>query len=286
MALKPTNVVKDLVSPDDELHFTASGQPVVPLFRPDSNEDNTTSSRSSICRNGGYVWVVRKWTRPDLENGVGLRDIKFEWKKGTKREKGGSKRIRPTSMYSGRSTRSIEVTHGQDPTLATSASESERLEGDNDDVQERGRDGLTPSKQQYLLPQPYPPPSTEYAAPNSERIRSPVSPDRGARDGDGSENNEDEDGEESDAEDSERPWICHLIVDDSMVHLATLTPAPHHPKLVATLAVPFLLHPIDLGGNSTEGLSTEEMKDVVSVTALWLIVRERLGGMGVKKVKK
>ena len=71
--------------------------------------------------------------------------------------------------------------------------------------------------------------------------------------------------------------------------LGTLTPAPYHPKLVAQLAVPFSLSPIALGsfepgsGSSNEGLSVEGMKDVVSVTCLWLIVRESLGGVAKKR---
>lgn len=133
---------------------------------------------------------------------------------------------------------------------------------------------------------------------------------------------EEDEGEESDPEDSERPWTCHLVQSVSgfsstspapspplpantttndhssspptppqptikRIHLGTLIPAPHHPKLVATLSVPFSLTPLALGTpkpggmwGASEGLSVEEMKDCLSVTCLWVVVREGLGGLG------
>lgn len=123
---------------------------------------------------------------------------------------------------------------------------------------------------------------------------------------------EEDDGEESDPEDSERPWTCHLVqsaegfpssvrrsrsaspippnppspTSIKRIHLGTLIPAPHHPKLVATLSVPFALAPLPLGTptaggtwGAREGLSVEEMKDCLSATCLWVVVREGLGGL-------
>ena len=115
--------------------------------------------------------------------------------------------------------------------------------------------------------------------------------------------------------------------------IATLSPAPHHPKVVAQLKVPFPLPDVQVdrakarkrvigpnglpvmdvedggsfedgggGGGRGEGvrrgsigaegggggttrydglmLTAEEIKDVLSSTAFWLVVREGLGGVG------
>jgi hypothetical protein len=99
--------------------------------------------------------------------------------------------------------------------------------------------------------------------------------------------------------------------------LGTLTPAPHHPKLVAHLAIPLSLASVDISDASSTPrtsfsssigpdktdvdkakesqqekqsqhveLSVEELKDVTTVTALWLVVRESLGLGGIHKARK
>ena len=104
--------------------------------------------------------------------------------------------------------------------------------------------------------------------------------------------------------------------------VATVSPTPHHPKVVSFLKIPFPLpdievssvnvrkrivtpvgisRPADPSGNGTvnsdmqsftldggEGnprdtglvLTAEDIKDVVASTALWLVVREAMGGVG------
>lgn len=127
-----------------------------------------------------------------------------------------------------------------------------------------------------------------------------------------------DDGEESDPEDSETPWTCTLIVRrmrgmreggetaqhqaQIRVKVATLSPTPHHPKVVSMLKVPFPLPDIVVDqmkvrrrtlnahgiarpswiadGEDGLVLTAEEIKDVVSSTGLWLIVREGIGGVG------
>ncbi|SNX82154.1 uncharacterized protein MEPE_00860 [Melanopsichium pennsylvanicum] len=93
---------------------------------------------------------------------------------------------------------------------------------------------------------------------------------------------DDDTGDESDPEDSETPWNCHLVLGPTTrIPLGTLSPAPHHPKLVGQLAVPFPLP--DLSGTGlgpdAAGLTREELKDVIIVTCLHLIVRESFGGL-------
>lgn len=153
---------------------------------------------------------------------------------------------------------------------------------------------------------------------------------------------EEDDGDESEPEDSETPWTCTLVMSrvgagvdggggamspaaaaaaaasdggastSTRVRVATLSPTPHHPKVVALLKVPFPLPDIIVdrlqvcrravsaqgiarpswnastnavgggGGDEPDGLvlTAEEIKDVVSSTGLWLVVREGIGGVG------
>ena len=137
----------------------------------------------------------------------------------------------------------------------------------------------------------------------------------------GSSAQRDESGNDSDPEDSETPWICTLTIlrtsrlpqmhhseeqRDSVVRLkvATLSPTPHHPKVVGLLKVPFPLPDIEVESlvvhrrvATAEGVSrtasnpgeltltAEEIKDSISSTALWLVVREAFGGVGRERRK-
>ncbi|KAG1859645.1 hypothetical protein F4604DRAFT_1893870 [Suillus subluteus] len=128
-------------------------------------------------------------------------------------------------------------------------------------------------------------------------------------------------GDDSEAEDSETPWTCTLMVQrtghsppmhssaeqqDHTIRLkvATLAPTPHHPKVVGLLKVPFPLPDIEverlavhrrvvtaqgiIRATSNSGeltLSAEEIKDAISSTALWLVVRESFGGVGRERRK-
>lgn len=126
-------------------------------------------------------------------------------------------------------------------------------------------------------------------------------------------------GDESDPEDSETPWTCALAVkripvpppasfpssgtpsppaDPGIrIKVGTLSPTPHHPKVVSMLKIPYPLPDIEVDrvvvrrrtpnnnmspGNPGAGLvlTAEEIKDVISCTGLWLVVREGFGGVG------
>ncbi|KAF8997237.1 hypothetical protein BDZ89DRAFT_1000535 [Hymenopellis radicata] len=141
-----------------------------------------------------------------------------------------------------------------------------------------------------------------------------------------------DDGEESDPEDSETPWTCTVKVKrvgpsspgvlargsgnvgaSVKIKVGTLSPTPHHPKVVAMLKVPYPLPDVEVDrvnivkrkvitvsadGDPVAGeegtkrvmvsegklmglvLSAEEIKDVVCSTGLWLVVREGFGGVG------
>ncbi|KAJ7459505.1 hypothetical protein B0H11DRAFT_174368 [Mycena galericulata] len=82
------------------------------------------------------------------------------------------------------------------------------------------------------------------------------------------------------------------------IKVGTMSPTPHHPKVVAMLKVPFPLPDVDvehmvvrkreaghagpLSAINGHGLviTAEEIKDVVCSTGLWLVVRESFGGIG------
>ncbi|KAH7927569.1 hypothetical protein BV22DRAFT_1193508 [Leucogyrophana mollusca] len=86
--------------------------------------------------------------------------------------------------------------------------------------------------------------------------------------------------------------------------VAMLSPTPHHPKVVGLLKVPFPLPDIEVeklairkrvvtaqGVSRTVSnagelvLTAEEIKDSISSTALWLVVREAFGGVGRERRK-
>ncbi|KAL0575328.1 hypothetical protein V5O48_006644 [Marasmius crinis-equi] len=118
----------------------------------------------------------------------------------------------------------------------------------------------------------------------------------------------DSDGEDSDPEDSETPWGCTVKVrrltgsgkgEPLKVKVGTLSPTPHHPKVVAMLKVPFPLPDVEvdkLALRKREGgkvippagdghgaglvLTAEEIKDVICSTGMWIVVREGFGGVG------
>lgn len=136
-----------------------------------------------------------------------------------------------------------------------------------------------------------------------------------------------EEGEESDPEDSETPWVCRVYVpgkrgedappgasdekrktrkrrdgsDGEGIVVATLYPAPHHPRVISQVKISTDYMPISTGifraaqapqqhqlsGGTIKGdeilLSEENVKDVVGVTAMWLVVREDFGGLVKKK---
>lgn len=125
---------------------------------------------------------------------------------------------------------------------------------------------------------------------------------------------EDEAGYDSDPEDSETPWTCSVWVKKTGHRqlLGTLTPAPHHPKVIGQLKIPVGLRAISLcevvprpaqsqlnGAPSEEKkqrqkeaekrikeevcITEEGLKDIICVSAMWLVAREEFGGLGRKK---
>ncbi|TIA89031.1 hypothetical protein E3P99_02252 [Wallemia hederae] len=82
-----------------------------------------------------------------------------------------------------------------------------------------------------------------------------------------------------DKEDDETPWKFYAISKHfDRIHLGTIHPAPHHPRVVGQLKVPFPLPNVQLP-NTTIKLSPEDLKDILSCTCLWLVIKEEFGGL-------
>jgi hypothetical protein len=273
----------------------------------------------SLSRNGDrekdrpsmYVWIVRKWTKhpggegllgglvgklkesggsgfsmggkSPLAHGV---EVVFEWKRSSR--KGGNKK-REKDRKTERSTSAVRD-RDEETGLPMS--------GPLMDGSSLGH-GQAMSKRNKRL-------STTSIGKQS--VSTVLTSEDGHRDG-----AEVDAGEESDPEDSETPWSCVLKIrrqsdrpDEGSgslkVKVAILSPTPHHPKVVGALKIPFPLPDIDiervavrprqtiLGGGAAGSVSggdaaglvltAEEIKDVVSCTGLWLVVREGFGGVG------
>jgi len=274
-----------------------------------------------------YVWVVRRWLKghdssiiggmigklgaqmpgmSQMGTSTGLVDLRFEWKRGktsAKRDKKKAPRGRLASMNGAgnvpESRRGSTLINASNTSLNRSGSPS-RV--DTQFQRDRQRGNRLSLVSHHSM-------STHTSEEDRERERA-----RGGEDT----------GDESDPEDTETPWICTLRVRRVMppssprtptpgargsagagvdqilrTKLATLSPTPHHPKVVAMLKVPFPLPDIEVdnllirkrvlgpNGNVLRSsddaglvLTAEEIKDVVSSTGLWLVVREGFGGVG------
>ncbi|KAF7297385.1 hypothetical protein MIND_00972000 [Mycena indigotica] len=274
-------------------------------------------------RPGLYVWVVKRWMKGDgggllsVAKGMvkGHQDqtdvtqeveVRFEWKRGKGKGKKAKKdgEDRPAARRQG-SVANLGTANA--PTRRLSMNISRQSSFSNVSVSEEGHvhDGPT--------------------SKSARRRSLALSVGQGEDGG--------ESGDESDPEDSETPWTCtvkvrrlashlrsrsHLsfhhhsreptaeVSEDGVkkevlkVKVGTLSPTPHHPKVVAMLKVPFPLPDVNVeqmkaekretsgqGGSlgapkgaHTLTLTAEEIKDVVCSTGLWLVVREGFGGIG------
>jgi hypothetical protein len=252
-------------------------------------------------RSSTYTWTVRRWLKGAPESALGaavasvfdsalrtaggrergagaLVELRFEWTRGAKK---GSRRTRDAAPSAAHSVASL---HSQAPSAPGSR------------IVPRGSvDGRS---------------ETSHSASAAHSLRS-------GGGGDGEDDDEDS-GAESDPEDSETPWTCTLLAtaggaERVRAKVASLSPTPHHPKVVAALKVPFPLPDVDVDApalrprvltpagvarpalepqDSSESgarrarervplvLTAEEIKDVVSATGMWLVVREHIGGVG------
>lgn len=253
-----------------------------------------------------YVWVVRKWlkgTDTGMLNGmmgklsVGPRDtkvsitphteVRFEWSRGQK--KGTSRKSRTDKSSNSREGHSPARPRTTSNTLPRFTSQT-----------------LGPDPQDYRSS------IISHHSSGSDTATSLTC--SGQQHAEGTD-------DESDPEDSETPWTCTVAIQrlgqspqrhqngvrEPVIRLkvATLAPTPHHPKVVGLLKMPFPLPDIELehpvvrrrvvtakGIRKTTTpsagdfvLTAEEIKDTVSCTSLWLVVREAFGGVGREQKK-
>lgn len=271
-----------------------------------------------------YVWVVRKWlkgTDTGLLNGMmgklsvnGRGDlsgasapqveVRFEWSRGLKKEKERGRKSRTDRRSLAQGSKSGSVSR-RGSAVVTSEPPLTRLVHKSP-----SRLCDLPSGLRTL------PTSHSQSRSSHHSTSSDGSTSTGS-----SAHRVDDSCDDSEAEDSETPWTCTLTVQrtghpplmhssaeqqDHVVRLkvATLVPTPHHPKVVGLLKVPFPLPDVEVErravhrrvvtaqgiirttSNSGElTLTAEEIKDSISSTALWLVVREAFGGVGRERRK-
>jgi hypothetical protein len=257
-------------------------------------------------------------TAPLMYGGV---EVRFEWKRARVKEKGGGSRRKKTRNRRER-TGTVGGRAESDGEIETSMERDD----DDDGFDERGslRGGAPP------LPKT----KTKERLKSEEKKKyrmstgsiSSITTNSMMDGGGGGEfetkkGNQYDDGEDSDPEDSETPWVCTLklrrgataAAGDNLqqpqppvlqtqvlrIKVGTVSPTPHHPKVVAMLKVPFPLPDIEverMGVVKRQGvmippqqqdstynglvLTAEEIKDVVCSTGIWLVVREGFGGVG------
>lgn len=238
---------------------TADGQPIVPLFETNDSDAQSSQQQQAYPKfvpkgsKKAYRWTIRKWTRPDLVQRA--TPVRIEWTR-TNRCPSSTKKSKAA------------------PPSSTSLSPPSRQSAER-----TRRPSSAASSNNARL------------TPDTDRSRSP------APSGASADENDDDDGtaagnqqqeqEEPDPEDDERVWICELIQGDKRVLLGSLSPAVHHPTMLAVLSVPATLAPFDLDiampNDATASLSVDELRDFVCVTSLWLVVRESIGGLARRK---
>ena len=255
-----------------------------------------------------YIWVVRKWLKgaeTSILNGmmgklsVGARDtsvaniphieVRFEW---SREQKKGS----------GRKSRADKSSNARESPSPT----RRRVLSNSNTAPRLAPKTLSPDARNHR---------SSIISHNSSGSDTAASLTSSAH------RHAEESGEDSDPEDSETPWTCAVTVqrlEQSLQHhqnavrepvirlkVATLAPTPHHPKVVGLLKMPFPLPDIEIerlvirrrlvtaqGISKTTApntgefvLTAEEIKDTVSSTALWLVVREAFGGVGRERKK-
>ncbi|EJT97488.1 hypothetical protein DACRYDRAFT_119189 [Dacryopinax primogenitus] len=228
-----------------------------------------------------YVWVVRKWLKPTGENWLnkglnnlrmgGLNqadpmadiELRFEWTKAGDHRQGGRRRSVTEAESATPSARnSIVAPHATSlapPNLERCPAPSFK------------RRSVSPRSSAAALHVPPAPTSIETSSTNSQ----------------------------SDPEDDDTPWTCtlHVSPTQAKMRVAALIPAPHHPKLLGQVKIPFplpdvavdrgeFLPRVDGVDNVEEAgllLTAEDIKDIIASTCLWLVVRESFGGIDKKR---
>ncbi|KAG6329188.1 hypothetical protein ID866_9901 [Astraeus odoratus] len=266
-------------------------------------------------------------------------EVRFDWSRGRKREPGRDKdRDRERTKERGsKAAESGENGRGEQPTRPTTSPSPNGSLSRKPPLPTKGL-GMGPEDNRHsIVSQQSSNSDTVTATSESSAVPHNLQ-NQGQRP---SHTTAEDSGDESDPEDSETPWTCtvtvqrlsstsrhpHAATSTSILDgdgqtrtsspstsislkVATLSPTPHHPKVVGLLKIPFPLPDIEVerlavrkrivtaqgvqrttgmgeGDTSEVGLvlTAEEIKDTISSTALWLVVREAFGGVGRERKK-
>ncbi|BGP19727.1 hypothetical protein JCM10213v2_007844 [Rhodosporidiobolus nylandii] len=229
----------------------------LPLIRTPSSDPPPPSSSSPSPPSHGYAFLLRRWLRSDLSSSVPVGQdggVRLEWARPARPRPRPRSAARPPS--------------GEDDGAAPAEEEDS---GDDSDPEDSDRPWvctlvypLSSSSSAASLAPAEPRASMSSARSRPSREPSPSRPLSAA---------------DSLPPPADKPRLRKL-------HLATLRPAPHHPHLISTLLLPPSLPSIPLGSFSPlrglEGgsLAPEDLRDLAMVSALWVAVREGLGGLG------
>ncbi|KAG0706202.1 hypothetical protein DFH29DRAFT_902594 [Suillus ampliporus] len=268
-----------------------------------------------------YAWVVRKWlkgTDTGILNGMKGKlsvngrgdlaganvpqvEVRFEWSRGRKKEKERGRKSRADRRSPPQGPESGSVSRRGSAVVTSEAPSSRPVH-------------KSPSRSRN-------PSDASRTIHNQSRFSHHSASSEASTSIESSAHRADDSGDDSEPEDSETPWTCTLTLQrtghpppshrsaeqrDQVVRIkvATLSPTPHHPKVVGLLKIPFPLPDIEVehlavhrrivtaqGVSRTVSnpgeftLTAEEIKDSVSSTALWLVVREAFGGVGRERRK-
>lgn len=299
------------------------------LYSPtEKHHTNSSSAVSSRSRPIGYNWTVRRWARRNSEGWAahlvaaaaaglelvgaaemaGENEVQFEWVKGVSEpdEKPRQRTLgvgKPGISPGPPKGRAVSAP-GRSISSETGPKSSRRIASPMPSTPSSPAPSRPPSPSLDSRPEPVrrvsAAASTSSSAASSKGVPS-VAVDSAVAGGDTTA----EEGDSSETEDSETPWSCWVWVKNTGQRqlLGTLTPAPHHPKVVAVLKIPMSLDPVSLtdikgpvvDANGEQGhqtamamkkikenvaLTEENLKDMICVTALWLVAREEYGGLG------
>ena len=309
--------VTGLSAPEVDVAATLLGASPTPSFLA---ERRLTAPSRPI----GYTWSVRKWAKKNNEgwaahltaaaaaglemvNGVateeGEDDVVFEWVR--QRGSGSPSTARGLVSQNGLAAMSSRMSRGKSRSKPNSRSNSRPTSVYDEPILEHEGAPATPG----VVP-PSPTINLDPRPGAVRRVSGSVSPRRVSPPHSDAEGDHETTSvhtldmtaeEDSDPEDSETPWTCSVWVKKTGQKqlLGTLTPAPHHPKVVGVLKIPLRLNPVSLQqvkGSGKDGqdeimsrvkaevcLTEENLKDVVCTTALWLVAREEFAGLGRKR---
>ncbi|GJN93852.1 hypothetical protein Rhopal_006911-T1 [Rhodotorula paludigena] len=278
LSLRPSTAPSSSASRSTDASASTAAPSPLALIRTPSPPDSSPDSSSPYAsgrkrRDPGYAFVLRKWLRSDLAEAP--RTIRLEWVRAPPRRRRKARSGEGSAPGSRRGSAQAEA--GELTNVGGNTAMAVEVEEEEEEEEERawvcslvyplsthaasplpspGPNG--PSASAHSTPAPSPPLSTASSA-SPGLLTVPTSPAS-----------------------SNAPVAAPST---RRISLATLRPAPHHPRLVSTLLLPPSLPSIPLGsfhpsrGLVGGALGPEELRDLAMVTALWVAVREGLGGL-------